>query len=193
MDVDNKSIKSFENNFLIDYKKIYDAIEYYKYKGFKNIEVPWETSKEYREITFNGKDFDPISKNRYLVGSAEQSFAMLHHMKKIPRGSYVSCTPCFRGDELDKYHQEYFLKVELFDTNDTSEKRLIHIINLACKFFNKYIPVNILQTNNFEYDINTSSGIELGSYGIRRYNDLIWIYGTAIAEPRLSKSLLSIN
>ena len=32
-------------------------------------------------------------------------------------------------------------------------------------------------------------GIELGSYGIRHCNYLSWIYGTAVAEPRLTRIL----
>lgn len=193
MEEDNKSINSFKNNFLIDYKKIYEAIEYYKSKGFKNIEVPWETSKKYRDVTFEGKDFNPIEEDRYLVGSAEQSFIMLDSMGFLNKGAYVSCSPCFRGGELNEYHQEYFLKVELFDSNDTSVERLLYILKLAEDFFNRYIPVKILKTGDYEYDINTITGIEIGSYGIRKYENSKWIYGTAIAEPRLSKSLLTIK
>jgi hypothetical protein len=32
-------------------------------------------------------------------------------------------------------------------------------------------------------------GIELGSYGIRKCNFLTWIYGTGVAEPRLTRAL----
>lgn len=193
MDIENKSYKSFEFNYLIDYKKISEAIDFYKNKGFSHIEVPWDTSEKYRNITFNGEDFNPIGENRYLVGSAEQSFAMLYHLEKIVRGSYVACTPCFRGDEIDKYHQEYFMKVELFDNNDTSEKRLLHIINLARVFFEQYISVKIVKVGDFEYDIMTHFDLELGSYGIRQHGNLKWIYGTGIAEPRLSKALITLN
>jgi hypothetical protein len=31
------------------------------------------------------------------------------------------------------------------------------------------------------------NGFELGSYGVRQYHDITWIYGTGIAEPRFSK------
>jgi hypothetical protein len=30
-------------------------------------------------------------------------------------------------------------------------------------------------------------GIEIGSYGIRTYNAITWVYGTGLAEPRFSK------
>ncbi len=187
------SYKASEFNYIIDYEKISAAIKYYKFKGFKQIEVPWDTPKKYREVTFIGNDFNPIGEDRYLVGSAEQSFVFLFDRHDLKRGSYLSCTPCFRGDEIDQTHQQYFLKVELFDNNDTSEKRLLHIINLAYNFFNQYIPVKIVQVDNCTYDIETSDGIELGSYGIRSWNNKKWIFGTALAEPRLSKAMLRYN
>ncbi len=193
MGIDNDSLKNFQDNYPIDYKKIFEAIEYYKKKGFTYIELPWDVPDEYRRITFSGEDFNQIADDRYLLGSAEQAFVMMANLKKIKFGSYVACTPCFRNDEIDNYHQKYFLKVELFDTNDTSEKRLIHIVKTAKEFLNNYIPVDIIQTDIYSYDIITIFGLELGSYGIREYNNIKWIYGTGLAEPRLSKSMLAIN
>ena len=38
------------------------------------------------------------------------------------------------------------------------------------------------------YDI-VLNGIEVGSYGIRQHENLRWIYGTGIAEPRFSTAL----
>jgi hypothetical protein len=187
------SFNAYSQNHPVDYMKIAAAISYYKEKGFSYIEVPWDTPKKYREITFSGIDFDPIGEDRYLVGSAEQSFIYLFDQDKIKRGSYVTCTPCYRGDIVDETHQQYFLKVELFDSNDTSEKRLNHIINLADLFFSKYVPTNIIQTDTLVYDIETVTGIELGSYGIRKWKDKTWIFATGLAEPRLSKSMLNIN
>lgn len=180
-------------NNLIDYVKIAAAIEYYKKVGFTYIEVPWDTPKKHREITFRGKDFNPIGEDRFLVGSSEQSFAYLTDIGKLKSGSYVACTPCFRGDEIDETHQQYFMKVELFDTNDTSIRRLHHIIKLAEKFFSTYTPVRIIETDHNQYDIETTTGIELGSYGIRLWHGLEWIFATGLAEPRLSKSMQHYN
>lgn len=33
----------------------------------------------------------------------------------------------------------------------------------------------------------TINGIEIGSYGVRTYNHITWVYGTGLAEPRFSK------
>ena len=37
------------------------------------------------------------------------------------------------------------------------------------------------------------NGIEYGSYGIRQFQDMYYIYGTGIALPRASKILKSIK
>lgn len=176
-------------NHSIDYMKIAKAINYYQENGFKYVEVPWDTPEEYRRITFTGTDFSSIGDNRYLVGSSEQSFIYLYDLNLIPKGSYITCSPCFRGDDIDETHQKYFMKAELFETLNTSVTRLFEILEKSKKFFNLYIPSEIIQTSDFEYDICSLSGIELGSYGIREYNSKNWIYGTAIAEPRLSKAV----
>lgn len=188
-----KSYNLSKNNYPIDYVKIGEAIKYYQKKGFTYIDVPWDTPKKYREVTFSGVDFEPIDGDRYIVGSAEQSFIYLNDVGVLDKGSYVACTPCLRGDEVDDTHQQYFMKVELFDSNDTSEKRLMHIIRLAKEFFEKYIPVRIIQTGNLQFDIETNFGLELGSYGINMFNNKKWVYATGLAEPRLSKSLLKIH
>lgn len=196
MAADRDLLTSYEAaalNTPIDYSKIAAAIEYYKKVGFTYIDVPWDTPKKHREITFIGKDFNPIGEDRFLVGSAEQSFAYLADIGKLKRGPYVACTPCFRSDEIDETHQQYFMKVELFDTNDPSIRRLHHIIKLAERFFSTYIPVRIVETSHNNYDIETTSGIELGSYGIRAWHGLEWIFATGLAEPRLSKAMQRYN
>lgn len=196
MGIDRTKLTSFEaaaGNTIIDYSKIGAAIEFYKKKGFQYVDVPWDTPERYRNVTFIGEDFNPILNDRFLVGSAEQSFIYLHDKRKLMRGSYVACTPCFRCDEIDETHQQYFMKVELFDTNDTSIKRLHHIIQLAEEFFSNYLNVKVVQISDYEYDIETYTGIELGSYGIRSWEGHTWIFATGLAEPRLTKSLRLYN
>jgi hypothetical protein len=41
------------------------------------------------------------------------------------------------------------------------------------------------EVSNTQVDIEFA-GIELGSYGIRSCDFLDWVYGTGVAEPRLS-------
>lgn len=196
MGIDRNLLTSYEasaSNTPIDYIKIGEAIKYYKKVGFSYIDVPWDTPRKYRETTFIGEDFNPIGEDRFLVGSAEQSFIYLADISKLKYGAYVACTPCFRSDEIDDTHQQYFMKVELFDTNDTSIRRLNHIVKLAFNFYSSYIPVIIIETSKNNYDIETTTGIELGSYGIRGWRGLEWIFATGLAEPRLSKAMKHYN
>lgn len=183
------SYQSAANNFPIDYFKIAEAIKFYESKGFEYIEVPWDTPKKYQEATYMGEDFYPIGDDRYLVGSSEQSFVYLLDNGHLTNGKYITCSPCFRGGEISEIHQEYFMKAELFDNTDCSELRLKEIVDFACEFFAQYSPVFTQKTGDLSYDIVTPLAIEVGSYGIREYKELSWIYGTAIAEPRFSKAI----
>jgi hypothetical protein len=45
--------------------------------------------------------------------------------------------------------------------------------------------IKIVKTN-IGYDLELNN-IELGSYGVRKYGQLHWVYGTGLAEPRFSK------
>jgi len=183
------SYDSSKENFPIDYSKISNAIEFYKNKGFEYIEVPWDTPKKYQQSTFLGEDFAPIDNDRHLVGSSEQSFVYLLDNEFITPKPYVTCTPCFRAGEVDILHQEYFMKVELFEPLNTSKERFDEIVNWSLEFFSQYIyPMTLPKANN-SLDIVSQLCIELGSYGIREYNGKSWIYATAVAEPRLSKAI----
>ena len=72
---------------------------------------------------------------------------------------------------------------------------------LCLKFFSSYTPVKIIKSDSSserdvvpEEDIVSEfGGFELGSYGIKKYNDFIWIYGTGCAEPRLTEVIKSVS
>ena len=57
------------------------------------------------------------------------------------------------------------------------------------KFFEQFFgedECRIIDTSNLSFDI-TYKDVELGSYGIRKCDFLTWIYGTGLAEPRLTR------
>lgn len=172
----------------IDYKILSDAIEYYQSKGFKYENVSWIVSEYVSNITK-----PEISKNLplfdgVLVASAEQSFLQKIYDDKLQKGSYVALTPCFRDDVVDYLHQQYFMKVELIETLDTTKSRLNDIISICQNFFNQYVNTEIKITGNLTYDIiDSKTKTELGSYGIRNHSIGSWIYATGVAEPRLSR------
>lgn len=172
---------------MIDYLKLATALNFYKQRGFKQVEAPWIISNTAmyitapsRESVVHAEEFGP------LVASGEQSFLQMVIRKDLQPGRYVACTPCFRNEPvIDELHHDYFMKVELFVNDVVDQWQLMKIICDAHEFFNTYTDSEVVKTD-IGYDI-MSKGIELGSYGIREHKLTgPWIYGTGCAEPRLS-------
>lgn len=189
---------------MIDYQKIADSIKHYESKGFKRIESPWAVSKAISDITRPAEkkasnDYVIKHNNKALVASGEQSFLYLNLKNFLPPGMYQTTTPCFRNESFDFTHSKYFMKNELIITDGLlTRERILKIAQDAKEFFEKYLPSEALTIDKVDdnsYDVNcrvTYKGeeriIELGSYGIRSCEFLTWIYGTGIAEPRLSRT-----
>ena len=187
---------------MIDYTNLSDSIKYFNSIGYKELSLPWHVEKEYIEFTLKkelvNKYKFKILDNRFLVGSAEQSFIKSMIEDKI-YGSYQSITPCFRDDVEDNLHHKYFMKNEIFINNDISIHRLQRLIEEVLKLYSKYTTkdnIEIVETSDElsikSFDININ-GIEVGSYGIRELEGYGWIYGTGVAEPRFSYSLKKEN
>jgi phosphoribosyl-ATP pyrophosphohydrolase len=172
----------------IDYNLLSLSVDYYEKNGFMYIDVPWWVPEEYINITYKPETIQfKFDNKRCLVGSAEQSFLNLHFTNKLKPGSYQAITPCFRDDNEDNTHQKYFLKNELFISEEVSYKKLYDTVDKCVNFFNLISSekVKIHQTNIDNIDIYLNE-IEIGSYGIRTYKDFSWIYATGIALPRFS-------
>ena len=176
---------------MINYNNLAKSIDFYESQGYKRIESPWLVPPCIDDIT------KPKDKQHYmlkhndkcLVASGEQSFLYLYLKENLPLGKFQTITPCFRDERYDLYHEKYFIKNELINTENVNDESLDDMIESAMKFYMTIVPeknkVNIVQTStgfDIEYD-----NIELGSYGIRECEFLKWIYGTGCAEPRLSK------
>lgn len=169
----------------MNYRIISDAIEYYQFIGYKYFSVPWIVEKEVINITkpASARSFETFMGS--LVASGEQSFLQVRNIL-IDDKRYVCATPCFRDEQEDFLHQIWFFKVELMVPNPLTWT-LEQIIQQAKLFFDRYGTTKLIKT-----DIGTDiyiNNIEVGSYGIRHYRDFSWIYGTGVAEPRLSKAI----
>lgn len=203
----------------IDYIALGNAMSYYKSMGYEQIEVPWAVPLDDIMLTCPMPTYathaPDLAPNDYLVGSAEQGFLYLDRRGLLVKNKqYVACTPCFRNDAADEWHQPYFMKIELYHAMPSEymhdadflvkgilENTLKSMIQIASNFFQRYEPMlNLLITQNVRsvkcvktdqgYDLEYD-GIEFGSYGIRKdiENNLCWIYGTGLAEPRFSKAV----
>lgn len=183
---------------MIDYKIIYEATEHYKRLGYNLIDVPWIVSEASVDSTKppGATSFyvtDPGSTKKHhqcLVASGEQSFVEVR-ADLCPGRKYQCVTPCFRHEKYDELHLPWFMKCELILPlwkGDDVEKAVDTVLKDAYDFFRRYAsyegsPVKV--RTDIGWDINML-GIEVGSYGYREYDGFRWVYGTGVAEPRLS-------
>ena len=181
---------------MIDYSILDASVKYYSDKEFQRVEVPWTVSKSISALTKpeDKIDYELVHNGKVLVASAEQSFLYLYLKEFLPKGKFQAITPCFRDETFDSTHSKYFMKNELIITGDVTPHNLNNIVDIAFEFFKKYINdglLYIIQSGN-TFDIMYGD-IELGSYGIRSCYFLDWIYGTGVAEPRLSNLIRHKN
>lgn len=181
---------------MIDYSKFADAIATYKDLGYEEIEVPWSVSRDAIDLTIpNGKEPDKLNDGTCLVSSAEQSFLEVL-MRRPIYGKFQATTPCFRQEPVyDELHKPYFMKTELFINNIYHGGRYHSPLSvaedaaIAMLIFLGYKP-EIYRTGPDTWDIISRKGIELGSYGFGYDKSLgLWIYGTGLAEPRMSYAI----
>jgi len=178
----------------INWSRLMSALNFYNADGWKQIDLEWIVDSEISLITKPSLKKSFFLEEKELVASGEQSFIQLMKDGKLKPGKYCGITPCFRDDQEDYLHSKYFMKVELIDTLNTDMKSLEEIIDCAKRFLSNYLDVKVVKLEDYLYDIvEAKTGIELGSYGIREHDNLKWVFGTGLAEPRLSKVLRLIK
>lgn len=179
------------------------ALNWYQEHGFKFIDVPLLVRSEINRITF--PDDDQQLKNHFssLIGSGEQGFLqILPNLREDIK--YVTLTPCFRLKDNARREYKYrtFYKVELGQyTKDKSSvfEKVDQMLDIAFKYFHqsygKYASFfkerspddpNVIDINCVFED----KQIEVGSYGFRELSNKYFIFGTGLAEPRLSNFLM---
>ncbi len=173
---------------------------YQNLHDYELIDTPIEVSKRAIEITKPAVathcQLSLSSNDVALVASAEQAFLQLRLDGQLNDGKYVSMGMCFRDEPEDELHQKMFFKGELIHLRDTefSEVECLDMVAEAKAMFGRMGIKTVIEktsepgsVNGRSYDLNCKhTGIELGSYGVRYHEDIgYWMYGTAIAEPRL--------
>jgi hypothetical protein len=179
---------------MIDYQLLADSVDYYAPR-FRRIEAPWTVSEYVNNLTMpEGKQAYKLEHNKKcLVGSGEQSFLYLQIKGFLPPGKYQTITPCLRDEQFSIIHTKYFMKNELIVTDDVSEDQLQFVVNICHDFFVRVLGQKILQVKTEDgYDLMWND-IELGSYGIRDFQFIRYIYATGCAEPRTSYCKKLIN
>ena len=179
------------NRAPINWARLAAAVEFYQMRGYEYVEVPWAIDQERLMATCPTEDHVmKINGEDCLIGSAEQGFITMGNL--ITERRYVSCSPCWRKEPVyDQIHHGTFMKVELYmPFNPTYADRYSanKMLDDAMDFFKSQVQftdwlsvVNTDQGQDIEY-----SGVELGSYGVRTFGGIGWVYGTGLAEPRFS-------
>lgn len=177
----------------VSLEKIYRAIAFYSEKGYRMLDVPMIVSKEACAVTTPEGRLSLGHLGDSYVGSAEQSFIELHAQGLLPKGKHMALTPCYRDEwVLDDLHLNMFLKLELIYVGDFAQWEKGEMILDAREYFTLFGKTTIAFEKDI-VDININ-GIEVGSYGLRRFPDgTTYVFGTGIAEPRLSCALLKGN
>lgn len=163
------------------------AMEFYISKGYVPTTVPFIVSQEAIASTKpEHAEFYPHDEYMFYVGSAEQSFVEMMINCDIGPGEYFAVTPCYRDEPyLDDYHLDVFLKLELIVVGRQVE---LAVLDHAVQFFRRYVgskdALEVVKTDEgFDVMLN---GVEIGSYGSREINGIVYTYGTGLAEPRFS-------
>lgn len=172
----------------VNYERIACAVSYYERLGYVLTEVPWIVGARAYEVTKPPCAVGFVTLGGYLVASAEQGFIQLLQ-DGTELGKCVAVTPCFRHETYDDLHLPYFMKVELIRTGDISDSALMSMICEAEAFFNAVTVTRIIRTADGYDIVDAVTGIELGSYGRRQAGELSWLYGTGLAEPRLTRAI----
>lgn len=175
------------------FERISFALKYYQARGYTFVDVPAMIPKADVETLCPDKDriFYVEGSDLALVGSAEQSLFHLTAESLLKRGVYVAFTPCYRREPtLNRLTQREFYKVELF-SSDSTKKTYYDMIEDASLLFttlsNSKLKPKKFDAGEHGLDLVTQRlQIELGSYGSRVKENIVWHYGTGIAEPRFS-------
>lgn len=158
--------------------------------GYSFVEAPWIVERKFSMATCPDERYLVPTSMGDLVGSAEQSFIQLDHRGELGRGRFMAITPCFRNEAADEWHKPYFVKIELYSNIDDRPDYLIEsAVAVMLKMTDPiyYARFSIEETDDGQ-DI-LLDGIELGSYGVRKFDNVEWAYGTGLAEPRFSQVL----
>lgn len=180
---------------LVNWDLFKQAELYYKNRGFDFINVPICVSFESSQATKPPGVPERFHRGMDVyVASAEQSFIEMVTKGKLTKGKYSAITPCMRSEsQLDDTHYEMFMKMELIVV-DSSHGDFELVLDSATEFFNSVLnpiggKVHWEPQEDGSIDIVCSTtGIELGSYGVRTMpnTNIKYVYGTGIAEPRTS-------
>lgn len=181
---------------------LHRALDWWQAQQFHYVDLPWVVPKAFSDATRPAFSRDIATPMGSFVASGEQSFLQLWSEGRLPAGArgYIGWTPCLRDEILDDTHQHGFMKAEWFVPLTTEVERdqwwarLDSLLTAQATLFRDLgdpatavKPVRI-QTDHEEWDLRLN-GLEIGSYGLRYFDEKAYLYGTALALPRFYQAL----
>lgn len=184
-------------------KNLHKTQEFFSKRGYKSIDVPWMVTKPVLDCTNPGKNNLMVEgKNKGLIASGESGFLYLLTKGYLPCGKYQTITPCFREEEIDFFHRKQFLKLELIIVLKNEKNPKDCLDNMVAEALGNFSGLCNDKPVVKQVEIDTDrwvkeehlvdilmNGKEIGSYGIRHYEHLSWVFGTGLAEPRFSNTI----
>lgn len=168
----------------------------YSAQGFADYPQPWFASQRAIEMTLPpGTTPTVLHGEDLLVGSAEQAFIDRMLQGTMKPGKWQTITPCFRREpQYDALHLPYFVKLELIhympEQVEYALSDMLAVVHSALqRRLNCHPLAHELRLTRERTDIGWDlmlRGQEVGSYGIRAFENHQWVYGTGVAEPRFS-------
>jgi hypothetical protein len=167
------------------YRRLCDAVDYYTKLGYQYIDTPWLVQQKVCNST-KPRQFRPIhhhidalNHTFHIVASGEQSFLQLQYERykfgqPLMTGKYQTITPCYRDEQtIDEQHRIGFMKLELIRWDNNLVETSVNYMALeALELFRKSLPQATIRPNELEsefgLDVLSPTGIELGSYGLRK-------------------------
>lgn len=180
---------------MIDYSKLSHAVLVAQSLGFKKVEVNWIIPGYIGDITRpeNAHRISVRSEethhNGELIASGETG--LVHDRGKYtePDQRLMTVTPCFRSEPYYTHglYEPWFMKLELMIANPTDDlKAATEVMSVAKTIMGTWTRKLVFDPVVGDLMLND---IEVGSYGIRGYEDFRWAYGTGLAEPRFTYAL----
>lgn len=167
--------------------------ELYRDNGYKIVGVPWKVTHEAAAATVDDEARlrnSPLPLTRsWDIGSGEQGFVQRMLDGTLSPGRYQTLTPCFRVEQAyDELHLPHFLKIELIIVGEDEDPRTAWwpMASLALRLIQQHGHLDCGLVSTPEGADLMCSGVELGSYGFRKFQGHRWAYGTGLAEPRFS-------
>ncbi len=118
----------------VDWQLLGKAMFHYECAGFKPLTVPWSVPNDVAMVTCPDQDRMYAFEDEVLVGSAEQAFMAMQFQGQLPPGGMWLAPMFSERAVLDDLHQKYFMKVELYSTEENQVGKALELAKAAQNF-----------------------------------------------------------